>query len=55
MYRCSTCALSGITAFHSKFECAKTQNPNRLQEEVKIILIDEDGFELHDMENSGNE
>ena len=55
MYRCSTCALGGITAFHSKFECTKVQNPNRLQEEVKIILVDEDGFELHDMENSGNE
>ena len=55
MYRCSTCALGRITAFHSKFECAKIQNPNRQQEEVKIILIDEDGFELHDMENSGNE
>jgi len=55
MYRCSTCAMSNITAFHSKFECPNVQNPNKIPEEVKIILVDEDGFELGDDEQSGNE
>ena len=55
MYRCSTCAMSNITAFHSKFECPNVQNPNKTPEEVKIILVDEDGFELGDDEQSGNE
>ena len=56
MYRCSTCALSNITAFHSKFECMKKRSPNRVQEEIKVILIDADGFELQQNEDhSGNE
>ena len=55
MYKCSTWAMSNITAFHSKFECPKIQNPNKIPEEIKIILIDEDRFELHEDEHSGNE
>ena len=54
MYRCSTCALSNITAFHSKFECMKKRNPNKMQEEIKVILIDKDGYELQNEHLSGN-
>ena len=55
MYRCSTCALANITAFHSKFECPKVKNPNRLLEEIKVILIDEDGYELEEQDRTGND
>ena len=55
MYRCSTCALSKITAFNCKFEWMKKRNPNKSQEEIKVILIDEDGYELTNEELSGNE
>ena len=48
--------MSNITAFHSKFECMKKRNPNKIPEEIKTILIDEDGFELeHQEEHLGNE
>ena len=56
LYRCSTCAMSNNTAFHSKFECMKKRNPNKILEEIKTILIDDDGFELEEDEtHSGNE
>ena len=56
LYRCSTCALRNITAFHSKFECMKKRYPNKIPEEIKTILIDEDGFELEQQtDHSGNE
>ena len=55
MYRCSICALANITAFHSKFECPKVRNPNKVPEEIKVILIDEDGYELEDTSRSGND
>ena len=48
--------MSNITAFHSKFKCMKKRNPNKIQEEIKTILIDEDGYELKEDEtHSGNE
>ena len=55
MYRCSICALARITAFHSKFECPKVRNPNKIQEELKVILVDDEGFELDQPEDSGND
>ena len=43
-------------AFHSKFECMKKRNPNMIEEEIKTLFIDEDGYELEDDEtHSGNE
>ena len=55
MYRCSICALARITAFNSKFECPKVRNPNKIQEELKVILIDEEGYELEQADQSGND
>ena len=54
MYRCSICAMARITAFHSKFKCPKVRNPNKIQEELKVILIDEEGYELEE-DRSGND
>ena len=47
--------MSRITAFHSKFECPKVRNPNKIQEELKVILIDEEGYELEEDDRSGND
>ena len=55
MYRCSICALARITAFHGKFECPKVRNPNKIQEELKVILVDDEGFELEQADESGND
>ena len=55
MYRCSICAMARITAFHSKFECPKVRNASKIQEKLKVILIDEEGYELEENDRSGND
>ena len=42
--------MSNIMAFHSKFDYMKKKNPNKIAEEIKTILIEEDRFELEEDE-----